>query len=132
MISKTSLLTIKALLELSRLPLGQTEGVGSIAKKIQAPQNYLGKVLQRLAAEGIVVSKKGLKGGFRLSKDPSQMNLYNIVDILEDVKEWEDCFMGKKPCSESTPCCAHKRWDIVRRAYADFLKNTTIADLQRS
>ena len=130
MISKTSLLSIKALLELSHLPIGEAEGVGSIAQKIRAPQNYLGKVLQRLVKKGMLISKKGFKGGFRLSRAPTQIKLYDIVDSLEDVKQWERCFMGETNCSKSTACCMHKRWEVVRRVYSDFLKNTTIADLE--
>ncbi len=132
MISKTSLLTIKALLFLSRLPPDEALGVRSIAKNIRAPENYLGKVLQRLAKQGVVVSQKGFKGGFRLAKGQSGISLYDIVDALEDVKQWEDCFMGNGICSESRACCAHKSWDVVRRAYRDFLKNTTIASLSKT
>ncbi len=130
MISKTSLLTIKALLELSRLPLGQIEGAGCIARKIRAPRNYLGKVLQRLALKGIVVSKKGLNGGFRLSKEPAQIKLFELIDALEGLKQWDGCFMGRGKCSESNPCCAHQRWSLVSRAYINFLKNTSLLDLQ--
>ncbi|MBF0504620.1 MAG: Rrf2 family transcriptional regulator [Candidatus Omnitrophica bacterium] len=132
MISKTSLQTIKALLELAHLPSGKTEGVGSIARRIRAPQNYLGKVLQRLVKEGVVVSQKGLNGGFRLAQMPAQISLYDVVSSLEDIKRWEGCFMGKSICSGSTACSMHKRWEGVRSAYIDFLKNTTIADLKNN
>ena len=130
MISKTSLQVIKALLALAELPLGETEGVGSIAKKIRAPENYLGKVLQRLVHEGVVISQKGKNGGFRLAKTSAQIRLYDIVSSLEDLKRWEGCFMGKSSCLDSSPCCAHERWAVARSAYIDFLKNTTIADLK--
>ena len=131
MISKTSVQTIKALLELTHLPAGKAEGVGSIAKKIRVPQNYLGKVLQRLVREGILVSQKGLYGGFRLAKSPAQIRLYDIVNSLEDVNRWEGCFMGNSTCSDSSACYMHQRWDKVRRTYLDFLKSTTIAGLKR-
>ena len=130
MISKTSLKIIKALLELAKLPVGQSEGVVRIAQRIKAPQNYLGKVLQSLARQGMVVSQKGKNGGFRLSKTPAEIRLYDVVSLLEDVNRWEGCFMGKSVCSEKTPCQAHKGWELARRTYINFLKNTTIADLK--
>ena len=130
MISKTSVQTIKALLELAKLPMGETEGVVRIAQRIRVPQNYLGKVLQGLVKEGVVVSKKGLNGGFRLARLPQEISLYDVVGSLEDIKRWEGCFMGKSVCSEATACPAHRRWEAVRRAYIDFLKNTTIANLK--
>ncbi|MBF0571771.1 MAG: Rrf2 family transcriptional regulator [Candidatus Omnitrophica bacterium] len=130
MISKTSVQTIRALLELAHLPAGKTQGVGSIAKKIRVQQNYLGKVLQRLVKEGILISQKGLNGGFRLAKTPAHISLYDIVSSLENVKRWEGCFMGEPVCLDSSACCMHRRWDLVRRTYVDFLKSTTIADLK--
>jgi len=131
MISKTSLQIIKALLELSDLPQGGTEGVVRIAKRIRAPQNYLGKVLQRLAREGIVISKKGLNGGFRLARPSSKITLYEVVNSLEDLGRLDGCFMGRSSCCHSTPCSAHHRWSKAKGAYMDFLKGTTIADLKR-
>ena len=131
MISKTSLEIIKALLEMASLPEGKSEGVVSIAHKIHAPENYLGEVLQRLVREGIVISKKGLNGGFRLAKIPSEIFLYDVVNSLEDVARWEGCFMGRGTCSSSSPCLVHNRWAKARNVYLDFLKNTSIADLKK-
>jgi Rrf2 family protein len=130
MISKTSLQIIKALLELAKLPIGEAEGVVRIAEKIEAPQHYLGKVLQGLVREGIVVSQKGLNGGFRLAKLPKEISLYDVVSSLEDVKSWEGCFMGNSVCSAQAACSAHQYWASARDAYMSFLKNTTIADLK--
>lgn len=130
MISKTSLQIIQALLELSKLPAGEAAGAARIAQRIKAPQNYLGKVLQSLVRQGLVISKKGLNGGFRLAKEPAEVSLYDIVGFLEDLKRWEGCFMGKSVCSAKKACPAHKRWASVRNTYMDFLKNTTIADLK--
>lgn len=130
MINKTSLQTIKALAQLAKLPSSKLEGVVSIAHKIHAPQNYLGKILQRLTGEGLVVSQKGLKGGFRLAKSPARISLYEVISCLEDIKRWECCFFRNGQCCETEPCAMHKRWEGVRRAYIDFLKNTTISDIQ--
>ena len=130
MISKTSVQVIQALLELAKLPAGKAQGVVHIARKIKAPQNYLGKVLQSLVRDGLVYSQKGLNGGFRLAKRPSEIKLYDVVSSLENMKRWEGCFMGKSVCSDKTACPAHKHWEAARSAYINFLKKTTIADLK--
>lgn len=130
MITKTTLQTIKALVELAKLPVGKSEGIVRIAQRIHAPQNYLGKVFQSLVWEGLVVSQKGLNGGFRLAKAPSEIRLYDVVNVLEDASRWEGCFMGNAKCSAATACAVHHRWEKTRKAYIDFLKNTTIADLK--
>ncbi len=131
MISKTSTQVINALVELARLPEGQYEGTKSIAKKIRAPQNYLGKMLQSLCVHNVVVSQKGLGGGFRLGKDPKNITLYEVVEPLENVSLWSECALGLKKCSDSNPCAVHHRWKNVRATYYQFLRTTTIADLVR-
>lgn len=129
MISKTSTQVINALVELARLPEGQYEGVRSIAKKIRAPQNYLGKMLQYLCIHKIVISQKGLGGGFRLGRNPKSISLYEIVEPIENVSFWSECALGLKKCSDVTPCAIHHRWKAVRNAYYEFLKKTSVADL---
>ena len=99
MLSKTSLQIVKALTLLARLPEGRSEGAVSIARRIQAPQNYLGKVLQHLASEGLVISQKGFNGGFRLARAPSEITLFDVVDPIDSVGRWEGCFLGQKRCS---------------------------------
>jgi Rrf2 family protein len=131
MISKTSSQIIEVLQELARLPEGEAQGVEGIARKIHAPHNYLGKVLRRLVREGIVVSQKGLKGGFRLAKPPGAIRLYDVINSLEDLQAWSGCLMGKSTCDASNPCCVHGRWISVRRTYIEFLQNTTIEALNK-
>lgn len=129
MISKTGLHALKALAELAKLPDGSYAGAGHIAKEIGAPQNYLGKLLQTLAHEGLVVSQKGLGGGFRLAGNPKKTTLYDVIEPIEHVSRWNGCFLGKGTCSSKAPCAVHERWGVSRDAYLEFLKKTTIADL---
>ncbi len=129
MLSKTSTLVINALVELARLPIGECEGTKSIAKKIKAPQNYLGKMLQNLAFKKIVISQKGLGGGFRLARDPKKISLYDIVEPFDNVSLWSECALGLKKCSDSSPCAVHHRWKNVREGYYKFLKKTSLSDL---
>lgn len=131
MLSKTSTQVINAFIELAKLPQGQSAGAKSIAKKINAPANYLGKVLQGLCVHGLVVSQRGLGGGFRLGKDPKQIMLYDIVEPIDHVTVWSECAMGLKKCSDNAPCAMHDKWKQVRNTYHKFLKTTSIADLLR-
>ncbi|OFZ21732.1 MAG: hypothetical protein A2X94_15710 [Bdellovibrionales bacterium GWB1_55_8] len=129
MISKSGLHALKALAVLAELPQGSYAGATAIAKKISAPQNYLGKLLQALSREGLLVSQKGLRGGFRLAQDPRKMTLFDVIEPLESVSRWSGCFLGRNSCSSKAPCAVHLRWKTTRDSYLDFLKQTTIADL---
>ena len=119
------------MIELAKLKEDEFEGAGSIAKRIEAPRNYLGKILQWLCGEGLVVSQKGFGGGFRLARDAKKITLFDIVEPIEAASRWEGCILGRKQCSKITPCAMHDRWKNVREVYLEFLKNTTIEDLKK-
>lgn len=129
MFSKTGIHALLALSALSRLPKGAFLGASEIAREIGAPRNYLGKLLKALADRGILLSQKGKGGGFRLSRDPRDVTLFEVMLPIEKLDRWSGCFLGKARCSERSPCPLHSRWKPVRDAYLDFLKTTTVADV---
>ena len=129
MINKSSLLAIKALIELAQLFPGENAGAANIAKKIHAPANYLGKVLRSLVSQGLVFSQKGKGGGFRLKQSPKKITLFDIVQSVEDTEKWSLCFLGRKQCLDSSPCKIHDQWKQVRENNVNFLKSVALSDL---
>ena len=129
LISRTGLHALKALAVLSELPADKYAGAGMIAQEIQAPQNYLGKLLQSLSREGLVQSQKGMGGGFRMAKDPRTTSLYDVLEPIEQISRWSGCFLGRERCSCSDPCSVHAKWKATREHYLNFLKTTYLSDL---
>src|SRR5690606_22367424 len=91
--------------------------------------NYLGKLLQGLVQEGVVVSQKGMGGGFCLARKPSEITLYDVVNPVDHVARWEGCFMGRPACDANNPCAVHHEWAAVRNAYLKMLKGSTLANV---
>lgn len=131
MLSKTSACVVNALIELAKLPKGERVGVGIIAKRIKAPQNYLSKMFQGLASKGLLDSQKGIQGGFCFKKDPNKVSLYEIVEPIDNMAVWSGCALSLKKCSEKSPCAVHNKWKVIKEAYLDFLRNTSIASLAK-
>jgi Rrf2 family protein len=116
---------------LAELPDGTYAGAGSIARQIGARANYLGKMLQLLAGAGLVVSQKGLGGGFRLAREAERITLFDVLEPIDHVSRWSGCFLGREVCSEEDPCTMHHRWADVRDRYMQLLNQTTIAEVAR-
>ena len=132
MISKTGKHAILALITLAELEPGQSAGASQIASKIDAPGNYLGKLLKQLASEGLLESRKGFGGGFRLALPANKITLFDVINPFDKISRWNGCFLSGKRCSDKTPCAVHKRWGKVRQQYLDFLKGTTIAEVAQN
>ncbi len=129
MISRTGIHAATALASLAALEPGEFAGSVAIAREIGAPQNYLGKLLNVLAGEGLVQSQKGFGGGFRLARRADKISLYDVVEPLDRVSRWGDCFLQGGKCKPDNPCAVHSRWKTIRDEYLKFLKETTIEDL---
>ena len=131
MIGKTGLHAIRALAQLTGLPEGQSRGAAQIAEHIDAPPNYLAKLLRILARQGLVESQKGHGGGFRLARDARKIRLLDVVEPFEQIGSWHGCILRQKDCSDEDPCAIHDRWKRLRDSYLTMLAETTIADLNQ-
>ena len=129
MISKTGIHTLLALAALADLPKGKFKGTGAIAKSIDAPKNYLGKLLQSLIRDGLVISQKGYRGGFCLAKPAAEISLLEALDPTEKMSRWEKCFLGHPFCCSSSACQVHRRWSKIREEFLNFLKTTNVSDI---
>lgn len=128
MISKTAAHALNAMAVLAERP-DEFQGAASVAERVGAPQNYLGKILQSLIGSGVVYSRKGMGGGFQLARAPETISLFEIVEPFDRVSRWEGCCLGRDACSSDDPCALHEKWAVIRDAYLKTLKETTLADL---
>jgi len=103
--------------------------VATIAQMTGSPRNYQGKLLLMLSRRGLVESRKGLGGGFRLTRPAEVITLYDVMAAIEDIGRWTQCAFANGACSEETPCMVHSRWSRAREAFLSFLRDTTIAEL---
>lgn len=131
MLSKTALSAIQAFAVMAELPEGEHIGAGEIAERTGAGRNYLGKLLQSLAEAGLLQSRKGLGGGFRLAHDSKAISLFDVIDPIDHVGRWNGCFLSRAECNPDSPCALHDRWKAIREPYLRFLRETPISDLVR-
>lgn len=102
--------------------------VGDIADAVEAPRGYLAKILSELARTGILESSRGPGGGFRLSRQPAEVVLADVVHALEGSHE-RRCLLGHGRCGDNPSCTAHARWAPIANQMDAFFGKTTLADL---
>lgn len=49
------------------------------------PAQFLSQILQQLKSSGLIVSTRGAHGGYRLSRSPGEINLWDVVVAIEGV-----------------------------------------------
>jgi Rrf2 family protein len=132
LLSQTSRYALRASVFLAeRWTDDRSTAVRDIAAGLDVPRNYLSKILHQLAREGVLLSERGPRGGFRLARAPGEIALAEIVEPLEPAFSERRCLLGRPRCSDDDPCPAHQRWSELAEEATRFLEDTTLADLVR-
>jgi Rrf2 family transcriptional regulator, iron-sulfur cluster assembly transcription factor len=132
MISNTSRYAIRALIYLAIKGDGPKKiGIKKIAKELDIPSPFLGKILQALAKQKVLLSTKGPNGGFCLSNTSHEANLMDIIRIIDGDDLFDRCLITNKSCSEleSNPCALHKHYEPIREDIKSMFSQHTIGSL---
>ena len=132
MLSKSSKYAIRAVLYLS---LNSDEekkyNPKEIAEVISIPAPFLAKILQELAKNKLISSTKGRNGGFYLTKDNRINSMLSIIDCIDGLNKFEECFIGLPKCSDSSPCAVHHIVSPLKNDLLKVLKNNNIDDFTK-
>jgi len=127
--SKTCKYALQAILYLARKSNGQPVLLRDISGALNIPHHFLSKIMQMLAREGIIISHKGLNGGFALASGPDELRLIDIVRAVDGEALFDQCVLGFSRCSDSNPCPFHEVWKQSKQSILDMLYNKTLAEL---
>ena len=97
-----------------------------ISVKLAVPKEFVSKILQSLTESGIIESKKGKAGGFKLAKNPSHIKLIDIVEAIDGLGVFESCVLGFPNCSPDKPCPVHNTWGELRTKAYEMLSTETL------
>lgn len=125
------------------IELGRHYGQGplpltAIAEKEELPLAYLEHLVARLRKAGLVDSQRGAHGGYRLARDPEEIQMAEVVQSLEGLIVPMECFIkkeadGKVLCNhqqDSDRSCSTKLlWHRVLESVMTSLKETKLSEL---
>ena len=104
--------------------------VREIAEACEIPGPYLSKIINALRRVGLVQTQRGVGGGVTLARQPQQISLYTIAELLGDPICNKRCMLGVAQCSDERACPAHKFWTEHRETTVAFLQKTTMYTIQ--
>src|SRR5690606_692202 len=99
-----------------------------LARQTRVPSNYLAKVLQQLAAANLIRGRRGVGGGYRLTRPASQITLMDVVGAMGDLKRIETCPLGL-PNHGANPCPLHRRLDEATARVIETFNGVTLQHL---
>ena len=79
------------------------------------PLRFSLKILRKLVGGGLVRSYKGTRGGYELAKEPSEISLLEVVELIEGRIRINRCVSGEFICTRTKdrPCEFQKCFNEV-------------------
>ena len=107
-------------------------GAEHLANELNIPKSFLAKIMQSLAREGILESKKGAHGGFLLAREMEEITLYSIITAAEGkTPAVLDCtqYVDSCPSGAIGSCSISPFLHRFQTKIDDFLLNLTLKDI---
>ncbi len=102
-----------------------------IALATGVPEPTVAKVLKALASAALVVSQRGARGGYRLSRPLDAVTVADVIGAIDGPIALTACVEGGGGgCDVGSLCAVKGRWDLVNDAIRDALSNITLADMR--
>lgn len=123
---------LQSLIYLATQPVHKPVLQRDISKSLNIPSHFLGKILQYLSRNGIVVSHKGKGGGFQLAKAARDISPYEVIVTIDGATFLDSCILGFPECGKQNPCPIHPQWQKIRDNIIRILKETNIEELSKN
>lgn len=120
---------IRAIMELS---MNKPEG-GIHQKDISRNQDisfkYLDQIIAGLKISGLLTLVSGRKSGYKLTRPPEEISVYDIYTAFNPGMAVVDCLTDEAVCNKYERCAARNFWEGLNTVIVDYLKSETIDDL---
>ena len=125
--------TLRALVVLGQNYQRTIVRIQSISEQQNIPKRFLEQILNDLKSAGVVESKRGVAGGYRLARPPEQITLAEVIRHMQGALAPVSCvserFYEKCSCPDESRCGIRSIMKEVRDAMARMLENFTVRDL---
>jgi Rrf2 family protein len=122
---------LRCLVNLAEAGQGAVVSVHTLAQKEKVPEDLLQKIMQALAAAGLVLPRRGRSGGFSLNKAPDQLNMLDVLETLQGPFAINRCFLGEGRCRHQDVCWLRNKLRALQDEMISFFRGVTISDLVR-
>ena len=107
--------------------------IQTISEQQNIPKRFLEQILNDLKSAGLVQSKRGVAGGYRLARRPEEISLAAVIRHIEGALAPVSCvserFYEKCSCPDESRCAIRTVMKEIRDAVVQIAERVTIADL---
>lgn len=130
MISTKGRYSIRILLDLAEHRNGGFIPMKEVAGRQGISLKYIERLMPALKAAGLVESVHGIGGGYRLTREPEEYSLWEILELAEGDLAPVACLQPEAPvCQRADECRTLGVWQGFYDLTRDYFSRITLADL---
>ena len=130
MISTKGRYSIRILLDLAQHRSGKYIPMKDVAARQDSSLKYSERLTPALRTAGLIESVHGIGGGYRLTRDPEEYTLWEILLLSEGDLAPVSCLQaGAEPCARAAECRTLSVWEGYYKLTKDYFSGITLADL---
>ena len=133
MISTKGRYSIRILLDLAEHESGGYIPMKEVAARQEISLKYIERILPPLKAAGLIASTHGIGGGYRLTQEPEDYTLWDILRVAEGDMAPVSCLQADAaPCSRAAECRTLPVWEGYYRVTKEYFSGITLANLMNT
>ncbi len=102
----------------------------NLAEESRLPLSTVSKLLKLLMQGGLLISHRGMKGGYVLERDPQEISVVDIIAAIEGPMALTECSTEVTGLCGLEPCCPIKtNQQIINQAVRGVLDKVMLSDL---
>ncbi|MEW6243490.1 MAG: Rrf2 family transcriptional regulator [Bacillota bacterium] len=122
---------LRSLVRLAQAAPGKPVSVSYLADAEGIPLNFLQKIFRKFAEAGIVCSQRGAQGGYLLAKEPEDISILDIVEVMQGRPAINQCYEQEEKCDRVEVCALKDAWRPLQESIIGTLAALKLADLVR-
>jgi Rrf2 family transcriptional regulator, cysteine metabolism repressor len=120
---------LRAIVELAARHGSGTTSMQEIAQAQQVSRKYLDTLFYSMKMAGLVVSRRGLGGGWELTRAPASITAVEVLEALEGSLSLVQCVEFPDTCAKTPSCVTRELFAELDEAIRKVLGRRTLADL---
>ncbi|QRN86287.1 Rrf2 family transcriptional regulator [Clostridia bacterium] len=121
---------LRAMVDLAIFSQVKPVSLKKIAARQEISELYLEQIFSKLKKSGLVMSKRGIQGGYYLDREPKDIKVKDILEALEGDLSVVTCLANEsEPCNRAEICPTKILWKRINRSVQRTLDAYTLEDL---
>ena len=103
--------------------------LSEISEAKEIPEKFLAKIFQSLSRSGIVRSHRGVRGGFTLAKEPSEVTIKEVLEAIHGPYHLIKCSNDVGVCDKTDFCALRELLIKAENQLIKIFVDHTLADM---